>query len=174
MKFDLFIDGKSYTVELDVGKVITVEVEGKPFPAEVKKTSEGMTVRVDNKEFLVQVEGSQVSINDTNYEVEVRNLRRGRPSWYYTMEKAEDVDVKKPTHTMYGGEGVIHPPMPGRVVSIKVKKGDSVKSGTPILVLEAMKMLNEICSTMDGVVREIRVSEGDLVESGDALAVIGN
>ena len=64
--------------------------------------------------------------------------------------------------------------MPGRVVSIKVKEGDSVKTGSPILVLEAMKMQNEVISNIDGVVREIRVSEGDLVESGDVLVVIGN
>ena len=75
---------------------------------------------------------------------------------------------------MSGGEGIIHPPMPGRVISIKVKEGDSVKIGSPLLVLEAMKMQNEVISNLDGVVREIRVSEGDLVESGDVLVVIGN
>jgi len=64
--------------------------------------------------------------------------------------------------------------MPGRVISIKVKEGDSVKIGSPLLVLEAMKMQNEVISNLDGVVREIRVSEGDLVESGDVLVVIGN
>ena len=75
---------------------------------------------------------------------------------------------------MSGGEGMIHPPMPGRVISIKVKEGDSVKMGSPLLVLEAMKMQNEIVSNIDGVVREIRVSEGDLVESSEVLIVIGH
>ena len=56
----------------------------------------------------------------------------------------------------------------------EVKEGDSVKIGSSILVLEAMKMQNEIVSNTDGVVREIRVSEGDLVESKDVLVVIGN
>ena len=49
-----------------------------------------------------------------------------------------------------------------------------VKLGSSILVLEAMKMQNEITAHMDGIVREIRVSEGDLVESKDVLLVIGN
>ncbi len=174
MRFDLFIDEKVYNVELGRGKVITIEVEGKIFQVEAKKTGKGMTVRVDKKEFLVQFEGSHISIDGHKHIVEVRNLRRGRPSWHYATEETEDIEVRKPVHKMSEGEGMIHPPMPGRVVSIKVKEGDSVKVGSPILVLEAMKMLNEIVSNMDGVVYEIRVSEGDLVESGDVLVVIGN
>ena len=174
MKFDLFIDRNVYNVELEMGKVITIEVEGKTFQAEAKKINKGITVRVDKKEFLVQFEGSHISIDGHKHKVEIRNLKRGIPSWHYAAEEIEDVEVRKPAHKMSEGEGMIHPPMPGRVVSIKVKEGDSVKVGSPILVLEAMKMLNEIISNMDGVIYEVRVSEGDLVESGDVLVVIGN
>jgi len=172
LRFDLFIDGKVYNVELDIGKIITIEVEGKTFQAKTKKTSNGMSVDVDSKEFLVRIEGAHVSIDGHKHSVEVRNLRRGRPSWYSATEEAEDIKVGKSVHKISGGEGIIQPPMPGRVISIKVKEGDSVKIGSPIIVLEAMKMQNEITSNMDGVVREIRVSEGDLVESGDVLVII--
>jgi len=174
MKFDLFIDGKVYNVECDIGKKITIEVEGNTFQAEAKKSSKGLTVHLENKDFLVRFEGEHISIDGHKHTIEVRNLRRGRPSWHYSTEEAEDIKVGKPAHKISGGEGIIQPPMPGRVISIKVKEGDSVKTGSPILVLEAMKMQNEIASNMDGVVREIRVSEGDLVESGDILVVIGN
>jgi len=174
LRFDLFIDGKVYNVELGMGKLITIEIDGKTFQAETKKTGTGLTVHVDKKEFLVQFEGAHISIDGHKHAVEVRNLRRGRPSWYNATEETEDIKVGKPAYKMSGGEGIIHPPMPGRVVSIKVKEGDSVKTGSPILVLEAMKMQNEVISNIDGVVREIRVSEGDLVESGDVLVVIGN
>ena len=174
MRFDLFIDGKVYNVELGIGNVITIDVDGKTFLAKTKKTSKGLTVHVDKKGFLIRFEGSRISIDGHKHAVEVRNLRRGRPSWHYSTEEAEDIKVGKPPHKISGGEGIIQPPMPGRVISIKVKEGDSVKIGSPILVLEAMKMQNEIASNMDGVVREIRVSEGDLVESGDVLVVIGN
>ncbi len=174
MKFDLLIDGKVYKVELDIGEIVTIEVEGKTFQAETKKTSKGLAVHLDKKEFLVRFEGPHISIGGHKHAIEVRNLRRGRPSWHYSTEESEDAKVGTPTHIISGGEGVIHPPMPGRVISIKVKEGDSVKIGSPILVLEAMKMQNEVISNIDGVVREIRVSEGDLVESGDVLVVIGN
>ncbi len=174
MKFDLFIDGKIFNVELGMGEVITIEVEGKTFQAETKKTSKGLAVHVDKKVFMVRFEGAHISIDGHKHAIEVRNLRRGRPFWYYSTDESEDIKVGTPTHKISGGEGVIHPPMSGRVVSIKVKEGDSVKIGSPLMVLEAMKMQNEIVSNTDGVVREIRVSEGDLVEFRDVLVVIGN
>ena len=174
MRFDLFIDGKVYNVELDIGKLITIEIDGKTFQAETKKTDTGLTINVDKKEFIVRFEGKHISIDGQKHTVEVHNLRRGRPSWYNVTEKTADIKVDKPAHKIPGGEGMIHPPMPGRVISIKVKEGDSVKMGSPILVLEAMKMQNEVISNANGVVREIRVSEGDLVESKDVLVVIGN
>ena len=174
MKFDLLIDGKVYKVELGIGEIVTIEVEGKTFQAETKKTNKELAVHLDKKEFLVRFEGAYVSIDGHKHAIEVRNLRRGKPSWHYSTEESEDIKVGTPTHKISGGEGVIHPPMPGRVISIKVKEGDSVKIGSSILVLEAMKMQNEIVSNTDGVVREIRVSEGDLVESKDVLVVIGN
>ncbi len=173
MRFDLFIDGKVYHVELGMGKLITIEIDGKTFQARTtKKTSNGLSVHVDKKEFLVRFEGLHISIDGHKHAVEVRNLRRGRPSWYNATDETEDIKVGKSIHKISGGEGIIHPPMPGRVISIKIKEGDSVKIGSPIIVLEAMKMQNEITSNIDGVVREIRVSEGDLVESGDVLVVI--
>ena len=174
MRFELLIDEKSYNVEIGMGKIITIEVEGKTFQARAKKTSNGMSVGIGRKEFQVRFEESHISIDGHKHSVEVRNLRRGRPSWNNTTEEAEDIKVGKSFHKISGGEGIIHPPMPGREISIKVKEGDSVKIGSPLLVLEAMKMQNEVISNLDGVVREIRVSEGDLVEPGDVLVVIGD
>ena len=60
-------------------------------------------------------------------------------------------------------------PMPGKVLAVKVNVGDSVKSGTPVLVLEAMKMENDIVAPKDGKVVAIHVNVGDSVESGAVL-----
>ena len=174
MRFDLLIDGKSYNVELGIGKVITVEIEGKPYQAEIKNTPKGLNVIIDKKNFSVKLEESHISINGKKHSIEVRNLRRGRPSWDNTINNEDESKNSKPAQKISGAEGMIHPPMPGRIISIKVKEGDSVKMGSPLIVLEAMKMQNEIVSNIDGVVREIRVSEGDLVESSDVLVVIGH
>ncbi|HDI06797.1 MAG TPA: biotin/lipoyl-binding protein [Candidatus Bathyarchaeota archaeon] len=62
--------------------------------------------------------------------------------------------------------------MTGKIVSVKVKEGDSVKRGDVLCVLEAMKMENEISAPRDGVVREVHVSEGSAVSEGEVLFVI--
>jgi len=71
------------------------------------------------------------------------------------------------------GTGVVASPMPGTILGVKVKVGDAVKYGQPVVILEAMKMENEIVATMDGTVREVRVNKGTAVNSGDVLVVIG-
>jgi biotin carboxyl carrier protein len=60
-------------------------------------------------------------------------------------------------------------PLPGKVLEINVNKGDIVKKGDLLMLLEAMKMENEIVSTFDGVIREINVIKGNTVESGDEI-----
>ncbi len=174
MRFDLVLDGKFYSVELGVGKVVTVMLDGKMFRAETRKSSEGLKVVLDGKEFLVRPDGSQVWIDGHRHGVEVRNLRRGRPSWSHSPGGAGDLGAGDSAEKRAGGEEMIHPPMPGTVVSIMVKEGDIVKEGSPVIELEAMKMQNEIVSHIEGVVKEIRVSEGDLVEPADVMVVIGH
>ena len=63
-------------------------------------------------------------------------------------------------------------PMPGKILSLKVNVGDSVNSGDLVLLLEAMKMENEVFATASGKVTEIRVKSGDSVNTGDVLMVI--
>ena len=62
--------------------------------------------------------------------------------------------------------------MPGKVLSVKVSVGDTVSDGDLVLLLEAMKMENEIFATGSGKVAQVRVSPGDSVNTGDVLLVI--
>lgn len=70
------------------------------------------------------------------------------------------------------GKEVVVSPMPGRVVGIKVAVGDTVKPGEGILVVEAMKMENELHTTKGGAVREIFVKVGQTVEAGQKLVAV--
>ncbi len=70
------------------------------------------------------------------------------------------------------GGGAVKAPMPGRVVKALVAEGDSVEAGQPLIIVEAMKMENEVAATGDGVVRRIAVAAGDTVESGEVLVEI--
>jgi len=67
---------------------------------------------------------------------------------------------------------VLEAPMPGLVVAVRVQPGDSVQVGTPLVVMEAMKMQNELASEVAGTVREVRASVNQAVESGYELVVI--
>ena len=63
----------------------------------------------------------------------------------------------------------INAPMPGKIVGVKVKAGDAVSKGDVVVVLEAMKMENEICAPQDGKIASVEVSVGDTVEGGSIL-----
>ncbi len=69
-------------------------------------------------------------------------------------------------------KGGVTAAMTGRITSIKVKAGDAVTKGTVLLLLEAMKMENEVKAPKDGTVKEIAVAEGARVSEGDTLVVI--
>jgi biotin carboxyl carrier protein len=64
--------------------------------------------------------------------------------------------------------------MPGKVLSVHVAQGESVRNGQLLLILEAMKMEHRITATLRGKVSELRVAEGDQVEGGALLVVIGD
>lgn len=70
------------------------------------------------------------------------------------------------------GSTKLSSPMPGKILSVKASVGQAVKKGDVILVLEAMKMENEIVATNDGTVASINVSAGQSVEAGDLLATL--
>lgn len=72
----------------------------------------------------------------------------------------------KPSGLSSGGEGELHTQMPGKVVKILVEPGAKIEKGQTLLILEAMKMENEIKSSLDGEVKAIHVKEGEALEQG--------
>lgn len=70
------------------------------------------------------------------------------------------------------GAVAVNAPMPGNILDVKVKPGDSVKAGDTLLILEAMKMENEISAPQDGTVATIDVRKGDVVDSGALLCTM--
>jgi biotin carboxyl carrier protein len=70
------------------------------------------------------------------------------------------------------GEGTVKSPMPGRVLKVLVKEGDTIAAGTPLVVVEAMKMENELFAGRDGRVAKVYVAAGETVEGGARLVEI--
>ena len=125
----------------------------------------------------------QISVNGKSYEVEVEEIG-GAPAPRVAAPapvapKAAPAPAtpapaapKAAAAPVPAGAETITAPMPGKIISIKVKAGQAVKEGDLVLTLEAMKMENEIFAGASGTVKEIRVSEGAAVNPGDVLVVI--
>lgn len=125
----------------------------------------------------------KVKVGENEYDVYVRRLNRtcyrvriNDKSFEVTIRKPGEVipkrvEVKKRKVEVAEGEHV-KAMLPGVVTKIIVKEGERVKMGDTLMILEAMKMENEVKSPKDGVVKQITVKEGERVEVGDVLAVI--
>ncbi|WP_019554020.1 biotin/lipoyl-containing protein [Propionispira raffinosivorans] len=72
------------------------------------------------------------------------------------------------------GDTAIPAPMPGKVSKVNVKAGDQAKKGDVLLILEAMKMQNEISAPVDGTVKAVNISGGDNVKPGQVLVILSN
>lgn len=108
----------------------------------------------------------RVNVNGTVYEVELEELTGVAPA--APTAPAAPAPAAAPS----GGEQITAP-MPGNILSVNVSAGDAVKKGQVLMILEAMKMENEIMCPCDGKVLSVSVSKGATVESGALLCVIG-
>ena len=107
----------------------------------------------------------RVTVNGTVYEIELEELTGAAPS--APAAPAAPAAAAAPA----GGEQVTSP-MPGTILSINVAAGDTVKRGQVLMILEAMKMENEIMCPCDGKIASVNTSKGSSVESGTLLCVI--
>lgn len=109
-----------------------------------------------------------VNVNGTQYEVAVEEIDgKAAPA-----AKPAPAAVAAPVVAAAAGATKVTAPMPGTILGINVKEGESVKAGQPIFVLEAMKMQSDITSPVNGTVRGINVRKGDSVEAGLLLCSI--
>ena len=118
-----------------------------------------------------------ITVNGNVYDVTVEEGAStgavSAPAAPKAAPKAAAAPAAKPAATGTAGSVKINAPMPGKIVDVKVKVGDAVKKGQTVLVLEAMKMENEIFSPVSGTVVGVHVKKGDTVNSNDLLISIG-
>ena len=111
----------------------------------------------------------RVNVNGTVYEVELEEMT-GAPAAAPVAAPAPSASAAAAPAA--GGEKVTSP-MPGTILSVNVAAGDAVKRGQVLMILEAMKMENEIMCPCDGTVTSVSVTKGTAVESGTLLCTIG-
>ena len=115
-----------------------------------------------------------VEVNGTPYTVELE--KKVSPKIKPVVRTAATTPAAPPPAVtrpaVSGGKAGIKSPLPGVILDIKVKEGDAVKRGQTLLILEAMKMENEIAAPKDGTVVQIATSKGAVVETGTPLIVL--
>ena len=156
------VDGRQYQVDLtsslahsdDIPVICT---------GQFRRVSVSDTASVEKIEWMV--------IDGRPYEVVVDpNLR-----WIKVYDGLHQIEVQDRSISFArpaSGDGRVKAPIPGLVVRLCVEAGDEVVVGEPLLVLEAMKMENEILAPRGGTITELNVSEGDSVKLGDLLVEI--
>lgn len=160
MRFRLVVDGESHEVQADRRPRDThVHVDGVPYVARVARRAESLSVRIGARRHRVEIRGLAILVDGVRVDVAVRDL------------------VAEPGTGPGRGAGLtglfeVRPPMPGRVVRLGIAVGSRVRRGDALVVLEAMKMQNEIPSPADAVVREVHVREGETIGADRLIAVL--
>ena len=123
-----------------------------------------------------------ITVNGTAYEVEVEEVKAAgaapkkaapAPAAAAAPAPAAPAAPKKAAQAAGAGEHSIDAPMPGKIVKLVASVGQSVQAGDVLLILEAMKMQNEITADAAGTVKAFNVAAGEAVKNGDSLVILG-
>ncbi len=119
----------------------------------------------------VEKDTIEVEVNGTTYNVEIEHdiAQIKTP----TIVRKRISPPKTKPNTVASKLSVINAPLPGSIFKLNVKEGDNIEKGDVLLIMEAMKMENNILSETTGVVKKIHISEGDTVLQNDKLIEIG-
>jgi len=166
MAFIAKLAEQSYTVEIEEnGKsVYRVSVDGNEFLVDGKKTGRtNFSLIVDNRSFEIEVDNTEdeyrVLVDGRNYRIHLVDERRVRVGAAQSGQQLQ-------------GRQMVSVPMPGKIIAVLAAVGDAVEKGQGLVIVEAMKMENEVRSPISGEVKEIKVKPGDTVEGGALLVIV--
>lgn len=159
MQFTLTLGESEYEIYLEKANGTTkVDVNGEVVECKLTPVEGGATrVEVGGQVFLIDLQGRVLHVDQLPVDFSVKDVK--------SLGGVGGAGGK-------GGEFKLKPPMPGKIVGIKVNPGDAVKKGQVLVVLEAMKMQNELPAPRDGVVKTVGVTVGQTVEGKDVLVVL--
>lgn len=163
MKYYATVHGQEFEVELEGERVL---VDGEEIDVDLSQSGvpELYSILIDGASYEVLVEEQRqeyaVTLRGQQFHVQVEDERTRR------------LNAGRKGPMVPSGELVVKAPIPGLVVKVLVSEGDDIPEDHPLVILEAMKMENEIRSLRAGVVRTVDVSAGQRVEQGAALLVL--
>jgi biotin carboxyl carrier protein len=161
--------GTEHVVEVieDAHGALAVVVDGAPREIEAMGT---LAPRGGRGATSVRVGTAMVELWLEGDPPEVGVIANGKR--FFAKIESERMRIQARDKGRSGGEGTVKTPMPGRVVRVLVKEGDAVTAGQPVVVVEAMKMENELATGAAGTVKKVHVVAGATVESGAVLVEI--
>jgi glutaconyl-CoA/methylmalonyl-CoA decarboxylase subunit gamma len=139
-------------------KTYKMKINGEEYKTRIKKYKNDLVI---------------VEVNGLDYEVHLEKERRKEDIIRSDKTKPALDFVKKISKPVVAAPGAVLAPIPGLVLRILVKEGDTINIGDNVLILEAMKMESEIASTAGGTIKKINVKEGDSVQESDTLIEVG-
>ena len=180
MRYHVQIDGQSFEVEVEErpGRAPLARLIASPGSVDASLTVEidaGDLVRRDDDEWLWKKGAASVELfwgdGARHQPMTVRGLEPGSP-----LRKVVKVESERERAFRAGGTtkrrtegGLVRSPMPGKLTKLCVKVGDRVRAGTPVAIVEAMKMENELVANADGVVTALPIPAGSAVDAGAVL-----
>jgi biotin carboxyl carrier protein len=175
MRYFVSIDGEEHVVEIaelpggrhEVRLLDSADADAASapaLPAQMFSTGSARTLRVGDRVFDVVLEGELPElgawVSGRRARIDVESAR---------MRAAAGVRSR----VTESNDGLVKSPMPGKVVKVLVVEGEEVAAGSPVVVVEAMKMENELAAPRSGVVQKVHVQPGDAVEGGARLVTVG-
>jgi biotin carboxyl carrier protein len=165
LKIEIELDGKSRSVEMiHTGERARWTIDGRAIDADAVEVSSSIySILIAGQSFEARVAPQpdselRVSVADREYRASIRNPRK----WKRNRGLGAEAE----------GSQQLRAPMPGKIVVLLLKAGDRVDAGQGIVVMEAMKMQNEIRSPKSGIVERLLVAQGQTVTAGEVVAIV--
>lgn len=156
-----------------MARSFTLRIDGKEYGIELR----GRTVLVNGRPYEPKIAGDSVTVGDVCHRVELSSGRAIVDGVAHAIDTDGFGRERCRGATAQGGApsdapGAVTAIMPGLIIKVLVSPGDHVAAGGVVVVLEAMKMENELCASREGEVKEVKVRPGESVQQGQVLVVI--
>ena len=167
MKLTAEIDNEKHEIALNQnGENISAEIDGRVYELEAHEVESNVYLIKHNNQIY------QIFVAPQENEDEPFSVNAGKNDFEIKLSDPKRMRHSADASGNAAGAAEIKTAMPGKVVRILVEQGAEIRQGDGVIIVEAMKMQNEMKSPKDGIVKEIRVQEGATVNAGDVLAII--
>jgi len=181
--YEALVEGKSRKIELErtAPNSFSAKIDDRPHKVELQtdkiNSEQAFIIKIDDKTYKIELPRVEqektipVKVEEATFNVEIRSPSRRQITTGF--EPTPLTPTRKTSSVrQVAVEGAVTAPMTGKIVQVKVKKGDQVKAKQVLCIIEAMKMENEITAPKLGTIQEVTAYDGQSVSEGEVLFII--